>query len=69
MKIMLMTLQLVSAQHTNITPAKLEEFEATFKHFAWEETNVSNVPSLWKVADEECDRLSGCGRCIQPWRV
>lgn len=68
-KIMLMTLQLVSAQHTNITPAKLEEFEATFKHFAWEETNVSDVPSSWKVADEECGRLSGCGRCIQPWRV
>lgn len=42
--------QLVSAQHTNITPAKLEEFEATFKHFAWEETNVSDIPSLWETS-------------------
>lgn len=48
-KIMLMMLQLVSAQHTNITPAKLEEFEATFKHFAWEETNASDVSSLWET--------------------
>ncbi|WWC68409.1 uncharacterized protein I206_102336 [Kwoniella pini CBS 10737] len=35
--------QMVSAQHTNITPAKLEEFEATFKHFAYEETNTLGV--------------------------
>lgn len=33
--------QMVSATHTNITPAKLEEFEATFKHFDKDETNVS----------------------------
>lgn len=38
--------QLVSAQHTNITPAKLEEFEATFKHFAWEETNTLG---MWEM--------------------
>ncbi|WWC88137.1 uncharacterized protein L201_003041 [Kwoniella dendrophila CBS 6074] len=35
--------QMVSAQHTNVTPAKLEEFEATFKHFAYEETNTLGV--------------------------
>ncbi|WVR05610.1 hypothetical protein IAU60_002632 [Kwoniella sp. DSM 27419] len=35
--------QMVSAQHSNVTPAKLEEFEATFKHFAWEETNTLGV--------------------------
>lgn len=32
---------MVSAQHTNITPAKLEEFESTFKHFDKDDTNVS----------------------------
>jgi hypothetical protein len=31
---------MVSATHTNITPAKLEEFEATFKHFDKDDTNV-----------------------------
>ncbi|WVF70936.1 hypothetical protein IAT40_005731 [Kwoniella sp. CBS 6097] len=35
--------QMVSAQHTNVTPAKLEEFEATFKHFADDELNVLGV--------------------------
>ncbi|WRT65944.1 uncharacterized protein IL334_002895 [Kwoniella shivajii] len=35
--------QMVSAQHTNVTPAKLEEFEATFKHFAHEESNTLEV--------------------------
>ncbi|OCF56677.1 actin cross-linking [Kwoniella mangroviensis CBS 10435] len=35
--------QLVSAQHTNVTPAKLEEFEATFKHFAYEDSNTLGV--------------------------
>lgn len=34
---------MVSATHTNVTPAKLEEFEATFKHFDKDETNVSVV--------------------------
>ncbi|ODO11861.1 hypothetical protein I350_00645 [Cryptococcus amylolentus CBS 6273] len=38
--------QMVSAQHTNITPAKLEEFEGTFKHFAWEETNTLG---MWEM--------------------
>nr|ODO02601.1 actin cross-linking [Cryptococcus depauperatus CBS 7855] len=38
--------QMVSAQHTNITPAKLEEFESTFKHFAWEETNTLG---MWEM--------------------
>jgi hypothetical protein len=33
---------MVSATHTNITPAKLEEFEATFKHFDKDDTNVSS---------------------------
>jgi hypothetical protein len=33
-------IQMVSATHTNITPAKLEEFEATFKHFDKDDTNV-----------------------------
>ena len=33
--------QMVSATHTNVTPAKLEEFEATFKHFDKDDTNVS----------------------------
>jgi hypothetical protein len=32
--------QMVSATHTNLTPAKLEEFEATFKHFDKDDTNV-----------------------------
>jgi hypothetical protein len=31
---------MISAQHTNLTPAKLEEFEATFKHFDKDATNV-----------------------------
>ena len=31
---------MVSATHTNVTPAKLEEFESTFKHFDKDETNV-----------------------------
>jgi hypothetical protein len=35
---------MVSATHTNITPAKLEEFEATFKHFDKDDTNVSSLP-------------------------
>lgn len=37
--------QMVSATHTNITPAKLEEFEATFKHFDKDDTNVSCTQS------------------------
>ncbi|RSH86253.1 uncharacterized protein EHS24_004491 [Apiotrichum porosum] len=35
--------QMVSATHTNITPAKLEEFESTFKHFDKDGTNVLTV--------------------------
>jgi len=35
-------LQMVSATHTNITPARREEFEATFKHFDKDDTNVSS---------------------------
>lgn len=35
--------QMVSAGHTNITPAKLEEFESTFKHFDKDGTNVLTV--------------------------
>lgn len=36
---------MVSATHTNLTPAKLEEFEATFKHFDKDDTNVSSPMS------------------------
>lgn len=35
--------QIVSAQHTNITPAKLEEFESTFKHFDKDGSNALSV--------------------------
>lgn len=35
--------QMVSATHTNITPAKLEEFESTFKHFDKDGSNVLTV--------------------------
>ncbi|KAL1405125.1 alpha-actinin [Vanrija albida] len=35
--------QMVSAAHTNITPAKLEEFESTFKHFDKDGTNTLSV--------------------------
>ncbi|EIW72853.1 hypothetical protein TREMEDRAFT_42026 [Tremella mesenterica DSM 1558] len=38
--------QMVSATHTNITPAKLEEFEATFKHFDKDDTNTL---TLWEM--------------------
>jgi hypothetical protein len=34
---------MVSATHTNLTPAKLEEFEATFKHFDKDDTNVGSM--------------------------
>ena len=40
---------MVSATHTNITPAKLEEFEATFKHFDKDDTNVRE--SIMSVVD------------------
>lgn len=40
-----LTTQMVSSAHTNITPAKLEEFESTFKHFDKDGTNVSG-PSV-----------------------
>ena len=39
---------MVSATHTNITPAKLEEFEATFKHFDKDDTNV-RPPSMMRL--------------------
>ncbi|RSH92750.1 hypothetical protein EHS25_008196 [Saitozyma podzolica] len=38
--------QMVSATHTNLTPAKLEEFEATFKHFDKDDTNTL---MLWEM--------------------
>ncbi|ORX34112.1 calponin homology domain-containing protein [Kockovaella imperatae] len=38
--------QSVSATHTNLTPAKLEEFEATFKHFDKDDTNTLQ---LWEM--------------------
>lgn len=37
--------QLVSAAHSNITPAKLEEFETTFKHFDKDGSNVGTGKS------------------------
>ena len=54
---------MVSAQHTNITPAKLEEFESTFKHFDKDDTNVSHLQSK---ADP---RLLFCGKCTLLWQV
>lgn len=55
---------MISATHTNITPAKLEEFEATFKHFDKDDTNVRPPP--WLVADE---RHCRSWKCILLWRV
>ena len=52
---------MVSATHTNVTHAKLEEFEATFKHFDKDDTNVS-VPFL-SNAD---GRRSDYGKCTRP---
>jgi hypothetical protein len=43
--------QMVSATHTNITPAKLEEFEATFKHFDKDDTNVRPLPCTKLMID------------------
>ena len=42
---------MVSATHTNITPAKLEEFEATFKHFDKDDTNVCALTMLELTED------------------
>jgi hypothetical protein len=42
---------MVSATHTNITPAKLEEFEATFKHFDKDDTNVRPLRSSKLMKD------------------
>lgn len=39
--------QMVSATHTNITPARREEFEATFKHFDKDDTNVGRCRCCW----------------------
>ncbi|KAL7423718.1 alpha-actinin [Cryptotrichosporon argae] len=57
--------QMVSATHTNITPAKLEEFEATFKHFDKEGANILTVYELHSAlaslgivyADEEIESI------------
>ncbi|CAD6589570.1 MAG: hypothetical protein TREMPRED_005437, partial [Tremellales sp. Tagirdzhanova-0007] len=59
--------QMVSATHTNVTPAKLEEFEATFKHFDKDDTNTlglwemhSALASLGIVyADDEIETIYG----------
>ncbi|ORY28583.1 calponin homology domain-containing protein [Naematelia encephala] len=59
--------QMVSATHTNLTPAKLEEFEATFKHFDKDDTNTL---MLWEMhaalaslgivyADDEIEAIYG----------
>jgi hypothetical protein len=42
---------MVSATHTNITPAKLEEFEATFKHFDKDDTNVRPLKMMKLTKD------------------
>jgi len=42
---------MVSATHTNITPAKLEEFEATFKHFDKDDTNVCPLMMMELIED------------------
>jgi hypothetical protein len=42
---------MVSATHTNITPAKLEEFEATFKHFDKDDTNV-RLPEIVELTKD-----------------
>ncbi len=44
---------MVSATHTNVTPAKLEEFEATFKHFDKEDTNVRDSLGTGLTEDTE----------------
>ncbi|KAK4688455.1 hypothetical protein P7C73_g1661, partial [Tremellales sp. Uapishka_1] len=57
--------QMVSATHTNLTPAKLEEFESTFKHFDKDDTNTLNVYEMHSAlaslgivyADEEIDAI------------
>lgn len=60
---------MVSATHTNITPAKLEEFEATFKHFDKDDTNVSPMHMIVKlivdiVAMGDAFRTCESGHCL-----
>lgn len=38
--------QIVSRQHTNLTPAQLEEFESTFRYFDKDSSNTLTVPEL-----------------------
>ncbi|KAK0546612.1 alpha-actinin [Tilletia horrida] len=38
--------QIISRQHTNLTPAQLEEFESTFRYFDKEAHNELSVPEL-----------------------
>ncbi|UZJ56823.1 hypothetical protein CBS101457_006143 [Exobasidium rhododendri] len=38
--------QIVSRQHTNLTPAQLEEFESTFRFFDKDASNTLTVPEL-----------------------
>lgn len=38
--------QIVSRQHTNLTPAQLEEFESTFRYFDKDASNTLTVPEL-----------------------
>ncbi|CEH16814.1 actinin-like protein [Ceraceosorus bombacis] len=38
--------QIVSRQHTNLTPAQLEEFESTFRYFDKDATNTLAIPEL-----------------------
>jgi hypothetical protein len=59
---------MVSASNTNITPAKLEEFEATFKHFDKDDTNVRESPGLGLTEDAgtvgNAFGFGGSGDCI-----
>lgn len=52
---------MVSATHTNITPAKLEEFEATFKHFDKDDTNVRPPRKTGLMTD-----TFNCGNAFRP---
>lgn len=38
--------QIVSRQHTNLTPAQLEEFESTFRYFDKDASNTLTIPEL-----------------------
>ena len=55
---------MVSATHTNLTPAKLEEFEGTFKHFDKDDTNVSLSSCVQRPVE-----LTHLGQTLQLWEM